>query len=188
MTIGQKIRASRREKRKTLADVAEHLGLTAVTVSDIERDRLKDGPSAAVVVKIADFLNDTSLLLHYLEENLVYQAVIPRIFPELNNIRKDPAIIFSRFADEAGEAMEAARILSQIFANADPVNTPNFKEVFAAKMEQIIDVQRCAEILVLQLIEAGVMTDRDRLDLHGRQQKKCVERGHHKEKAKEECA
>jgi len=180
MTIGQKIRDSRRKKGKTLADVAAHLGLTSVSVSDIERDRLKDGPSAAVVVKISQFLDDTSIMIHYLETNPVYQAVIPRIFPDLNNIRKDPAIIFSRFADEAGEAMEAARILSQIFANADPKNTPNFREVFAANMEQIIDVQRCSEILILQLIEAGVMSDRDRVDLHERQQNKCIERGHHK--------
>jgi transcriptional regulator with XRE-family HTH domain len=180
MTIGQKIRESRRKKGKTLADVAGHLGFTSVSVSDIERDRLKDGPSAAVVVKISQFLDDTSIMLHYLETNPVYQAVIPRIFPDLNNIRKDPAIIFSRFADEAGEAMEAARILSQIFANADPKNTPNFLAVFAANMEQIIDVQRCAEILILQLIEAGVMSDHDRADLHERQQNKCIERGHHK--------
>jgi len=180
MTVGAKIKELRKEAGLSLEDLAGRIGRTASNVWKIENDQLKGGPDPETVIKISDALGNTSVLLHYLETNPVYRAVIPRIFPDLNNIRKDPAIIFSRFADEAGEATEAARILSQIFANADPKNTPNFKEVFAANMEQIVDVQRCAEILILQLIEAGVMSDHDRADLHDRQQNKCIERGHHK--------
>jgi len=97
-----------------------------------------------------------------------------------SSIRRDPAIIFSRFATEAEEAVEAARILSDIFSNAEPSKSPNFEEVLKAKLEQIVDVQRCSEVLFLQLIVGGVITDLDRSDIHAHQQQKCIEHGHHK--------
>ena len=183
MTIGQKIREARKKKNFTADILAQALGVSAGAVWKIENDRLKGGPDPETVVKIANALDDNSILLHYLEENPVYQTIIPRIFPDLNNIRRDPAIIFSRLADEAEEARDASRILAQIFSNADPRQSPNFDEVFKAKMEQIVDIQRCAEILFLQLIAAGVMTEEDRREIHQRQQNKCIDRGHHKPEA-----
>jgi transcriptional regulator with XRE-family HTH domain len=180
MTIGQKITESRKGKGIKAADLAAKIGRSPAVMSDIENDRLKGGVDPAIVVKIANALDDNSILLHYLEENPVYQTIIPRIFPDLNNIRRDPAIIFSRLADEAEEARDAARILAQIFSNAEPRQSPNFDEVFKAKLEQIVDIQRCAEILFLQLIAAGVMTEEDRREIHNRQQNKCIDRGHHK--------
>lgn len=179
MTIGEKIAQARKNKGITGEELGELVGVSKGVIWKIENDALKGGPSPERVVKISSALGDHSILLHYLEENPVYRAIIPRIFPDLNNIRRDPAIIFSRFADEAGEAMEAARILAQIFSNANPEKTPNFEKVFKANMEQIVDVQRCAEILFIGLIHAGVMTDVDQRDIYAQQQQKCVERGHH---------
>jgi transcriptional regulator with XRE-family HTH domain len=161
MTIGEKILKARKSKGLTGEELGNRVGLSKGAVWKVENDSLKGGPQPELVVKVANALGDNTILLHYLEENPVYRAIIPRIFPDLNNIRRDPAIIFSRFADEAGEAIEAARILSQIFSNANPENTPNFEAVFKANMEQIVDVQRCAEILFVGLIHAGVMTDVD---------------------------
>lgn len=180
MTIGQKIREARKRKGQTGAGLAEMVGLSPAAIVKVENDELKNGPAPYLVVQIANALDDTSILMHYLETNPVYQEIIPRIFPELNNIRRDPAIIFSRFADEAQEAVEASRILAQIFSNAEPHRSPNFEQVFKAKLEQIVDVQRCAEILFTGLIAAGIMTEADRRAVHEAQQAKCEEHGHHK--------
>ena len=179
MGFGNKVHESRKLFGISGEELGRRVGISKAVISRIENDSLKGGPSPDVVVKIANELNDHSILLHYLEENPVYRAIIPRIFPDLNNIRRDPAIIFSRFAAEAGEAMEAARILAQIFSNANPEKTPNFEKVFKANMEQIVDVQRCAEILFIGLIHAGVMTDVDQRDIYAKQQQKCIENGHH---------
>lgn len=179
-TLGQIIRESREKRGMRGEDLATAIGVSKTQISAIERDTLVHGPSASMMVQIAEALNDRSLLISYLENNPVYQSVIPQIFPALNNIRRDPAIIFTRFAAEAREAAEAASILAEIFSNAEPHRTPNFCEVLKAQLEQVVDVQRCAEILFVQLIAAGVIDEADRCDIHDRQQRKCVEKGHHK--------
>ena len=180
MTIGEKIRDSRRAAGLSSEDLAAILGVSSGAVTKIERDELKHGPPGDMVVKIADALNDKTVLTTYLENNPAYQAIIPKIFSDLNNIKRDPAIIFSRFAQEADEAREAALILAQVFSNADPTQTPNFCEVLFANLEQIVDIQRCAEVLFLQLIASSVISDADQCEIHRRQQQKCIAHGHHK--------
>jgi transcriptional regulator with XRE-family HTH domain len=180
MTTGQKVREARKSAGLSSDQLAELIGISQGAITKIERDDLKFGPNPDLVVKIADVLNDKSILTTYLENNPAYQAIIPKIFTDLNNIKRDPAIIFSRFATEAEEAVEAARILAQIFSNAEPANHPFFCETLYNNLEQIVGIQRCAEIIFLQLIASGVISDADRCEIHSRQQRKCIERGHHK--------
>lgn len=177
-TIGEKIRKARKAAGLSSEKLAEAVSLSQGAVTKIERNGLKFGPSPDLVVKIADALGDKTILTTYLENNPVFQSVI---FSDLN--RRDPATIFSRFAAEAEEAAEAARILADIFSNADPSRTPNFCEVLFANLEQVVDIQRCAEVLFLQLIVTGVIDEADRCEIHRRQQQKCVDHGHHKERA-----
>ena len=178
MRLGEKIRKSRKCSGITGFVLARQIGCSEALISKIETSQHKGQPDPDIVSKIADALNDKTILATYLENNPVYQSIIPEIFSDLNNISRGPAIIFSRFATEAEEAVEAARILSGIFSNADPTRTPNFDAVLKAKLEQIVDVQRCSEVLFMQLIAADVITDADRGLIHTQQQK-CVEKGHH---------
>ncbi len=180
MTLGEKIKSSRKIANIRGEDLGNIVGVTKAAISQIENDYLKGGPAPSLIVKIAEALNDRTILTTYLENNPAYQAIIPKIFSDLNNIRRDPAIIFSRFATEAEEAVDAARILSDIFSNAEPSAHPMFCETLIAKLEQIVDVQRCAEVLFLQLIAGGVISDADRCEIHARQQRKCIDHGHHK--------
>lgn len=180
MTTGQAIKKARLSAGVTLSDLGLLVRITAASLSDIENDKLKGLPSPELVVRIADALEDKAILTTYLENNPVYQSIIPKIFTDLNNIRRDPAIIFSRFATEAEEAVQAARILSDIFSNADPSSHPNFCAVLKAKLEQIVDVQRCAEVMFTQLVATNVLTEADRCQIHKDQQQKCIDHGHHK--------
>lgn len=165
--------------------MADQLGISQAAISHIEND--KASPDPEMVNRIADALGDNSIRLYYLESNPVFQAVIPRIFPELNNIRTEPAIVFSRFADEAEEAMRAARTLSQLFAHANPRQVEGFADLFAANMEQIIDIQRCAEILMTALVTAGIMSEAEQRELNDRQQAKCEAHGHHVDDRRSGC-
>jgi transcriptional regulator with XRE-family HTH domain len=179
MTLGETISMARKKENLTLHDLAAGVGLGKSSLSLIENNALKGGPAPELVVKISEYLNDKTILTTYLENNPVYQSIIPKIFPDLNNIRREPAVIFSRFAAEAEEAVEAARILAEMFSNVDPTRTPNYQQILNTKLEQILDVQRCAEILFLQLIQFDVITEEGRREVHANQQRKCVEHGHH---------
>lgn len=182
-TLGQVICSARKRKGLTIDDVGPMIGKSRSIVSIIERDRLKGGPDPETVVRLANCLQDRSILFTYLENNAAYRAVVPQVFTKLNNIRKDPAVILTRWAGEAREGVESAMILAEIFSNADPTRTPNYRNTLLANLEQIVDSARCSEILFVELIEAGVITEEDRIEIHERQQRKCVEKGHHREVA-----
>lgn len=182
-TLGKKILDVRKKKGITGAALAESLGLSPASISGYENDKSSIDPET--VIKIAEALGDDSILLHYLEENPVYRAILPKIFPDLNNIRRDPAVIFTRLAREAEEALHAAQVMAEVFSNAEPRTTPNFEAVFAAKMEQIIDIKRAAEILEFELIASGVVTKEWLHGVYEAQQRKCEERGHHRRRAED---
>jgi transcriptional regulator with XRE-family HTH domain len=179
MTVGQAIVASRKRQGIKAAEVAAALGISPPAYSAIENDLLKGGPDDAVVVKISEFLNDRSIRIVYLENDLVYRSILPKVFEDLNCIREEPAIILSRYVLEAEESMEAAKILIGIFSNADPSRMPNYRETLLTKLEQVVDVARCAEILFEKMIKLGVLTEEDRILIHARQQRKCEANGHH---------
>ena len=179
-SLGRRISASRRSKNMNLDDLGALVGLSRSQLSIVERDLMKGGPDPALMVKIADALGDRSLLIAYLQNNPVYQSVIPQIFPDLNNIRRDPAIIFSRLRKEMGEGMNACEILEQIFENAEPRKAVGFDEIFRAQMEQVVDVKRGIEILEVQLLAAAIMSEEDHRSIYRAQEEKCIRKGHHK--------
>jgi len=189
MTLGRKILLARKAAGFRQEDVGNAVGLTKAGVSQIENNQLKGGPSPALLIKIAEFLCDDSILTHYIENNPVYQHILPKIFPDLNNIRRDPAVIFTRIAREAAECSQAADIMAEIFSNADPRRVPAFDETFKAKMEQIVDIKRAVEILEFELMASAIVDKTWLDDVYQRQQSKCIEHGHHvPEKDKEAAA
>ena len=179
MALGEMITAARKRKGMKQEDLGEIVGQSKSSISKIENDELKGGPAPELVVAISNALNDEAILLRYLEDNPVYKAVLPKVFPDLNRIRKDPAVIFTKVAHEADEAMKAAMVLSEVFMRPEPRQLPGFDELFAAKMEQLLDVKRAVEILEFQLLAAGVLTKESLQEIYDRQQRKCVARGYH---------
>lgn len=179
MKLGEKIRRSRKSLGITGFVLASQVGCCESLIGKIETSQHKRQPDPEIVSKIADALNDKSILTTYLENNPVYQSIIPTISSDMNNVCPDLAIIFSRFASEAEDAVDAARTLSDIFSNVDLIRMPNFDAVLRVQLEQIVDVQRCSEMLLMQLIAADVITDADRGLIYSLQKKKCDEKGHH---------
>lgn len=178
MTFGEKITESRKRKGVKMEALAAAIGKSMPTVSGYENNR--NLPDPETVVSIFEALDDESILLFYLENNPVYKAVIPKVFPDLNKINtKAPSIIFFRVAEEAEEARSAAQLLGRLYTNDDPTTKPNFKEVFTANMEQILDIKRAVEILEFQLLSMGIMDKQGLLEIYSNQQKKCIDKGHH---------
>ena len=67
MTIGQRIREKRHEKKLTLKELAETTGLSLTYLSDVERDRTR--PSVKTLMRIAEKLEVTTTdLIHGVED------------------------------------------------------------------------------------------------------------------------
>ena len=180
MTIGEKIRISRKRVRITAAELGDMVGITGAGVSKIELGLAKNGPSPEMVIKIAEALNDRSILTHALMENPICKRIVPRAFEPLNNIKKEASVILEKLAEEQEEAAEARQILARIFTHKEPESQPQFKAVLLAKLEQLLDVQRAYEELIANLKEEGYLTEEDHLALHLRQHAKCIAHGHHR--------
>jgi transcriptional regulator with XRE-family HTH domain len=180
MTIGKKIAASRKKKGLTCEALGHAVGLSASAISKIENDKFAGGPAPEMVIKIAAALDDRGILLHYLRVNPVYQEVIPPIFSELNCIKTDPSAVLEKLEEEQTESLEAIRILKRMFTHVDPLSLPNARETILACLEQVLDPMRGTEIAFMRLIEAGIITEADRTEIHRRQQAKCERNGHHR--------
>ena len=75
MSIGQKIRNSRKTAGLTRNELASVVNMSPAAISKVELSLLKGGPSPDLVVRIADALNDNTILTTYLEANPVYQSI-----------------------------------------------------------------------------------------------------------------
>lgn len=179
MTVGEMIVEARERRGMKQAELANLVGVGTSTLSGYESNSPKRGVDPEVLVRISEALEEPSILTTYLQGNPAYRAVLPKIFPELNNIRRDPAIIFTRLAKELQEAAEASLILAELFSNADPRRVASFDQIFKAQMEQVIDPKRGIEILEFQLLASGVMSKQLHKEIYDNQQRKCIGKGHH---------
>ena len=77
MTIGQKIRESRKQKGMTLEALAACCGKRKSWLCSVENDALKSGVDPETLIVIADALSDQSILTHALLENPICKRVVP---------------------------------------------------------------------------------------------------------------
>ncbi|MDF1578404.1 MAG: hypothetical protein P1P81_08185, partial [Desulfobulbales bacterium] len=133
------------------------------------------------LVKIADALNDLSILADHCQACPVRRQLFIKQFPDLNNIMdSQPAIILGRLRKEMSEALAATESLAERYSDKDFKNRLGYQEAFESDMEQILDVQRGIEILTHQLIMLGVHSSKDIQQVYRRQQAKCERKGHHR--------
>ena len=159
-------------------DLGKKVGLTKAAISQIETDRRKS-VDLDTLCKIADSLNDLSILTSHCQACPVRNHVFLKQFPDLNNIRRDPAIIAARLRKEMMEAADALDHLTERFSDADFKNRPDYMETFISKMEQVVDAKRCIEILEFELVLSGTHSSGDLKKVYDRQQAKCIANGHH---------
>jgi transcriptional regulator with XRE-family HTH domain len=180
MTLGEKIKEARKKRGWTLEQLGSTVGLGISTLSGYENDQTKGGPDADTLCKIADALNDISILTHHCQTCPVRNMAFIKQFPDLNNIRRDPAVIAARLRKEMIEAADALDRLTERFSDADFKSRPDYMDTFTREMEQVIDAKRCIEILEFELVLSGTHSSHDLKRVYERQQAKCIEHGHHK--------
>lgn len=179
MPLGSKITEARKRKKMTLEALGAEVSLAKSTLSGYENDSLKCSPEPSTLIRISDALEAPEILIHHCETCPIRQHIMLKLFPDLNNIRRDPAIIVSRLRKEMIEAADAAERLAERYSDVNFRNRPDYRETFEREMEQIIDVKRGIEILEFELLLSGLHTQEDMDKIYERQQRKCEEHGHH---------
>lgn len=179
-TLGSKIAEARKTKGWRLVDLGDAVGLSVSQLSEIENDQTKRPVDPRHIIRIADALDAPGVLIHHCETCLIRQHIFVKFFPELNNIRRDPAVIAARLRKEMTEASESLDRLGERFSDADFRSRPDYLDVFEREMEQVIDVKRGIEILEFELMLSGLHSQEDLQAVYERQQRKCEEHGHHK--------
>lgn len=180
MTLGEKIKAARKKRGWTLEQLGSAVNLGISTLSGYENDQTKGGPDTDTLCKIADALNDISILTHHCQTCPVRNMAFIRQFPDLNNIRRDPAVIATRLRKEMLEGAAALEQLTERFSDADFKSRADYPETFARLMEQVIDAKRGIEILEFELVLSGTHSSQDLKRVYEAQQAKCIAHGHHK--------
>lgn len=180
MAIGEKISEARKKAGMTLEALGAVIGLGKSALSSMENDQLKGGPDPATLIRISDALDAPEILLHHCQSCPIRQHIFLRYFPELNNIRRDPAVIAARLRKEMVEATDALDRIGERWSDRDFKSRPDYLQVFQREMEQVIDVKRGIEILEFELLLTGVHSQDDLQAVYARQQRKCEENGHHK--------
>lgn len=183
-TLGFKIAEARKKLGMTQEALGNLVGLSKSAISKLEKGDLVGPPAPVLLIAIAETLKAPAILMHHCENCPIRQHIMLRLFPDLNNIRRDPAIIVSRLRKEMVEASSAAERLSERFSDANFRQRPDYLETFEREMEQILDVKRGIEILEFELLLSGVHTGEDLERVYAKQQKKCIDHGHHVPPAK----
>jgi transcriptional regulator with XRE-family HTH domain len=179
VTLGEKISEARKRKGITQQGLGVLVGLSQNAISQIENEERKGGIEAQTLIRLADALEGPEILIHHCETCPVRQNVMMKMFPDLNHIKRDPAVIVARMRKEMQEAIDAADILLEQFSNADFKRRPEYAEIFKRSYEQIIDVERIIETLKFQLVLDQVHTPEEIREVYDRQQRKCEQHGHH---------
>jgi len=179
-TLGQVIVEIRKKRGVKAAELCATVGMSPASMSAVENDALKGGPDPVVLIRIADALDAPDILLHHCESCPVRKHVFLRYFPELNNINADPAVIAARLRKEMVEAADALDRLGERFSDRDFKSQPDYMATFVREMEQVVDVKRGIEILEFELMLSGLHSKEDFQEVYDQQQRKCIERGHHR--------
>lgn len=182
MTQGAKIREARKIKNMTQAQLAADIGTVQSAVSAIEKDEAPD-LQPATLIRISDTLDAPEILLQHCQSCPIRQHVLLRYFPELNNIRRDPAVIAARLRKEMAEGIDALDRLGERFSDRDFKSRPDYRDAFEREFEQVIDVKRGIEILEFELLLTGIHTEEELRAVYARQQSKCETKGHHRKVA-----
>lgn len=178
--IGKKFRTARKNKGLTQQQLADCVGVPRTKIAEMETGAGKKEPDRNFLIRIAEALETPELLFTYCEECPIRNHVIFALFPELNNIRRDPVAIAARLRTELREGEAALDRLIERMGDRDFFANQNYRETWTNELEQLVDVKRGIEILETELVLIGAHSFSEIRAVYQQQQQKCEAHGHHK--------
>jgi len=178
--FGAIIKAARKRSGMLQGELGEKIGVSATTICELEAGDRKTAPSPELMVSISDKLNDAGMLHQYCGSCPLRSRISIRKFKPLNNIVGGvlPAVV--KNIQKLSEATEYLQTMVPKLLTKGFEDSEEFIELRNDVGIKATDVRRGLEILFMQMIEAGVMTDADLKNIEDMQQRLCEEKGHHR--------
>lgn len=177
--FGKYLKSWRRHLGLTQGEVGEKIGLSAPSICEIENGSRKNPLSPEEIVKISQAMLNTSLAQHYCTTCPVRSVISIRKIPPLNNIVAGPLAAAVKNVQKLSEAAEFLQRLVPRLLTKGFEQSPDFIEVRNDVVIKATDVRRGLEILFVQMIDAGLLTDQELKMLEDMQQQLCEAKGHH---------
>jgi transcriptional regulator with XRE-family HTH domain len=175
MELGERIKTTRKNQGVTLGILSSATGVGTSTLSKYENSRAKYIPYLNDLCKIAEHLDDITILTDLCCSCPVRKNIISKQFPDLKSPQHDLSLIANSLREEMVEAISTISHLSEQFPETNLKALQNHKEDVLANMEQVIETKRRIDILLFELILSGIFTPIDlQKAKHGRQQEECA--------------
>lgn len=113
MTIGKKIKSSRKKKGLTQGELGKRVGLSQNALSLLENDELKKGVDTRTLIRIAKALEDFSVLAHFCESCPVRHHLVNLHAQDLNAPSQDRSGLPNCLGKEILAIAEALQALSE---------------------------------------------------------------------------
>lgn len=172
------LREARKKAGLSLAAAAVELGKTKSALHRAETGQTP--PEDELLIRASRRYKALGLLQSSCLQCPLRTEIMVQLFPELNNIRRDPLAVAARLKQELIEAVRATDRLVERMSDVDFASQPAYRDAWAKEYEQLVDVERGIEILRTELILQGAHTLEEVMSVHESQQAKCEAHGHHK--------
>ena len=152
MTPGQAVKSARRKKGWTQERLGKEVGLAQATISALEHDECNSRLDSQVLIKVAQALDDQTVLVQHCEQCPVRLHLLKKHFSFLEDRRQDLASIASQLREEMGKAYSALDELAEVVSDADFRERSEDREQVRLLFEQIREIERGIGILRFQMM------------------------------------
>ncbi|MDD3814284.1 MAG: helix-turn-helix transcriptional regulator [Desulfocapsaceae bacterium] len=181
MELGKRIKTTRKNQGITLGNLSSATGVGASTLSKYENSRAKYIPYINDLCKIAEHLNDFTILTDLCCSCPVRKNIISKQFPDQKNPQHNLSFIAARLREEMVETISTIDHLSELFPETNFKALRNHKIEVLTNMELVVETKRRIDILVFELILSGIFTPTDLQNAqHSRQQEQCAANDYHR--------
>jgi transcriptional regulator with XRE-family HTH domain len=152
MTLGQIVKEARKSKGWTQKQLGQEAGLGQATISALEHDDLGSRLDAQTLIRIAEALNDISILAHHCETCPIRVHLFEKRFGALKGQRQDLAALVMQLGQEMVTAVKVLEELGRIVATEDFATSDQEREKARRLFGQISEIERGIGILRFQMV------------------------------------
>jgi transcriptional regulator with XRE-family HTH domain len=152
MTLGQIVKTARMKKGWTQKRLGKEVALGQASISALEHDELGSRLDAQTLIRIAEVLDESAILVHHCESCPIRIHLFEKRFGELKDKRQDLAALALQLRKEMGAAVATLEELSSLMSAADFRERSQKRAKAGELFAQISEIERGIGVLRFQMV------------------------------------